>query len=111
MHLTVIAPDRELDAEMVSTQSVDPLEIGDGIAVTWQVPVFKIAGVPRMIDVTLEISDAVPANDAASIIAAWIMNHFGRRAEAVAFTRQRIGFEEEKLQRLVHEAINQERGN
>lgn len=110
MDLTVIGADDELDMEMVNTQSLEPVTIGDGVAVSWQVPMFKSAGIPRMVDIAVQILEAVPASVAANIITGWLMNRFRGRAEKIVITHQEVEFEEGELRRTVYETITRERG-
>jgi len=110
MDLTIIATDDELDIEMVNTQPSEPVAIGDGVTVTWQVPMFKSAGIPKMIDVAVQILEAVPAGVAASIITGWLISRFKGRAEKVVVKHQEVEFEEGKLTRIVYDTITRERG-
>ncbi len=110
MELTVIGVDPELDMEMVNSQPVEPVTIEEGVSVTWQVPMFKSAGIPKMIDVVIQVLEAVPAGVAANIITGWIMNRFKGRAEKIVIAHQEIEFDEGKVKRIVFETITQERG-
>lgn len=110
MDLTIIATDDELDIEMVNTQPSEPVAIGDGGTVTWQVPMFKSAGIPKMIDAAVQILEAVPAGVAANIITGWLISRFKGRAEKVVVTHQEVEFEEGKLTRIVYDTITRERG-
>ena len=110
MDLTIIGADTELDMEMVNSQPVEPIAIGDGVAVTWQVPMFKSAGIPKMIDVAIQVLEAVPIGIAANIITSWIMNRFKGRAEKIVIAHQEIEFDDGKVKRIVFETITRERG-
>ncbi|MGA8907788.1 MAG: hypothetical protein WB524_09235 [Acidobacteriaceae bacterium] len=94
---------------MVNSQTVEPVSIGDGLAVTWRVPMFKSAGIPKMTDVAIQVLEAVPAGMAANIITGWIMNRFKGRAEKIMIARQEIEFDEGKVKRIVFETITRER--
>ena len=109
MELTVISADQALDMEMVNSQPATPVPIGKNVAVTWQVPMFKSAGIPKMIDITIQVLEAVPASVAANIITSWIMNRFKGRAEKLVIARQEIEFDEDKVKRIVFETITRER--
>ena len=110
MDLTVIGADDDLDMEMVNTQPSEPVSIGDGVAVTWQVPMFKSAGIPRMVDVAVQILEAVPASVAANIVTGWLISRFKGRAEKIVVTHQEVEFEEGELKRIVYDTITRERG-
>ena len=105
MELTVIGADTDLDMEMVNSQPAEPVEIGSGVNVTWQVPMFKSIGIPRMIDITVQVLEGVPIGVAANIITRWVMNRFKGRAEKVVIDRQEVEFDEGKLTRIVFETI------
>ena len=111
MELTVIGADTELDMEMVNSQPVEPVSIGSGVAVTWQVPMFKSAGIPKMIDVTIQVLEAVPIGVAANIITHWLMSQFKGRAEKIVIAHQEIEFDDGKVKRIVFETITRERGD
>ena len=106
MELTIIGADTDLDMEMVNSQ---PVEIGSGVAVTWQVPMFKSAGIPKMIDIAVQVLEGVPIGVAANIITGWVMNRFKGRAEKIVIERQEVEFDEGKLTRIVFETITRER--
>ena len=110
MDLYIIGPDQDLDIEMVNSTPADPIPIGDGVTVTWEVPMFKSAGIPKMIDVAVLVFEAVPAGVAANIITNWLMARFKGRAEKVVIERQEIEFEDGKLKRIVQETITRQRG-
>ena len=110
MDLYVIGPDQDLDIEMVNSTPADPVPIGDGVTVTWEVPMFKSAGIPKMIDVAVQVLEAVPAGVAANIVTGWIMARFKGRAEKIVIERQEMEFDEGKLKRVVQEMITRERG-
>lgn len=110
MDLYVVEPDQNLDMEMVNSTPADPVPIGDGVTATWEVPMFKSAGIPKMIDVAVQVLEAVPAGVAANIISGWIMARFKGRAAKVVIERQEVEFDEGKLKRIVHETITRERG-
>lgn len=110
MDLTIIGAHDELDMEMVNTQPSEPMAIGDGVAVTWQVPMFKSAGIPKMIDVAIQVFEAVPAGVAANIITGWLISRFKGRAGRIIITQQEVEFEEGKLTHIVYDTIIQERG-
>ena len=109
MDLYVIEPDQDLDIEMTNNRPVEPLAVGDGVRVTWQVPMFKSAGIPKMIDVAVQVLEAVPAGVAANIITGWIISRFKGRAEKIVIERQEIEFDDGKLKRIVQETITRER--
>lgn len=110
MDLTVIGADDALDMEMVNTQPSEPMAIGDGVAVTWQVPMFKSAGIPKMIDVAIQVLEAVPAGVAANIITGWLISRFKGRSQKIVITHQEVEFDEGKLTRIVYDTITRERG-
>ena len=110
MELTVVGADKKLDIEMVNSQPVEPVTIGDGVSATWQVPMFKSAGIPKMIDIAIQVLEGVPVGIAANIIAAWIMDRFKGRAEKIVIAHQEIEFEDGKMKRIVFETITRERG-
>lgn len=110
MELTVIGADQALDMEMVNSQPAAPVPIGEGVAVTWQVPMFKSASIPKMIDIAIQVLEAVPAGIAADIITGWIMSRFKGRAEKLVVSRQEIEFDEGAVKRIIFETITRERG-
>lgn len=110
MELTIIGADDELDMEMVNSQPIDPMPIGDGVAVTWQVPMFKSVGIPRMIDVAIQVLEGVPIGIAANIITSWIMSRFKGRAEKIVIERREFEFDEGQVKRIVFETITREHG-
>lgn len=110
MELAIIRADTQLDMEMVNSQSVEPLAIGEGVSVTWQVPMFKDAGIPKMIDIAVQVLESVPVGIAANIITGWIMNRFKGRSEKIVIAHQEIKFDEGKVKRIVFETITRERG-
>ncbi len=71
---------------------------------------FKSAGIPKMIDVAIQVLEAVPAGVAANIITGWLKSRFKGRAEKIVVTRQEVEFEEGKLTRIVYDTITRERG-
>ena len=109
MELTVIGADQALDMKMVNSQPAAPVPIGEDVAVTWQVQMFKSAGIPKMIDIAIQVLESVPASVAANIITGWIMNRFKGRAEKLVISRQEIKFDEDKVKRIVLETITRER--
>lgn len=111
MELTVIGADTELDMEMVNSQPVEPITIGSGVAVTWQVPMFKSAGIPKMIDVAIQVLEEVPIGVAANIITGWLMSRFKGRAEKIVIAHQVIEFDDGKVKRIVFDTITRERGD
>ena len=110
MGLYVVGPDQDLDIEMANSTPTNPVPIGDGVTVTWEVPMFKSADIPKMIDVAVQVLEAVPAGVAANIVTGWIMARFKGRAEKVVIERQEVEFDDDKLKRIVHETIIRERG-
>lgn len=110
MDLYVVGPDQDLDIEMVNSTPANPVPIGDGVTVTWEVPMFKSAGIPKMIDVAVQVLEAVPAGVAANIVTNWLMARFKGRAEKVVIERQEMEFDDGKLKRIIHETITRERG-
>ena len=110
MELTVIGADQALDVEMVNSQPAEPVPIGEGVTVTWEVPMFKAAGIPKMIDVAIQVLEGVPVGVAANIITGWIMSRFKGRAEKIVVTRQEIELDEGTVKRVVVETITRERG-
>jgi len=108
--LLVIEPDQDLDIEMTNNQPVAPVPIGDGVAVTWQVPMFKASGIPKMIEVAVDVLAAVPAGVAANLVTNWLMSQFKGKAERVIIERQEVEFDEGKLKRIITETITRERG-
>ena len=110
MELTVIGADTELDMEMVDSQPAEPVAIDKGVSVTWQVPMFKSAGIPKMIDITIQVLEGVPIGVAANIITGWIMNRFKGQAEKIVIARQEMEFDEGKVKRIIFETITRERG-
>lgn len=109
MELTIIGADTELDIEMVNSQPTEPVAIGSGVTVTWQVPMFKSAGIPKMIDVVVQVLEGVPIGVAANIITGWILNRFKGRAEKIVIAHQEIEFDDGKMKRIVFETITRER--
>ena len=109
MELMVIGADQALDMEMINSSSAEPVPIGEGVTVTWQVPMFKAAGIPKMIEVAILVLEAVPTGVAANIITGWIMSRFKGRAEKVVIERKEIEFNEGMVKRIVFETITRER--
>ena len=85
----VIGPDQDLDIEMTTSQPVEPLVIGEGVRVTWQVPMFKSAVIPKMIDVAVQIIAVIPAGVAANIITGWIISRFKGKAKKSSSSARR----------------------
>ena len=71
---------------------------------------FKSAGIPKMIDIAIQVLEAVPVGIAANIITGWIMNRFKGRAEKIVIAHQEIEFDDGKVKRIVFETITRERG-
>lgn len=110
MDLYVVGPDQDLDIEMVNSTLTDPVPIGEGVTVTWEVPMFKAEGIPKTIDIAIQLLEAVPVGVAANIITNWLMARFKGRAERVVIEHQEVEFDEGKLKRIVHETITREHG-
>lgn len=111
MDFYVVGQDEDLDMEMANSTPSDPVQIGDGVTITWEVPMYKSANIPKMIDIAVQVLEAVPAGVAANIITNWIMSRFKGRAEKVVVERQEMEFDEGKLKRVIQETITRERGS
>lgn len=111
MDFYVVGQDEDLDMEMVNSTPSNPVPIGDGVTVTWEVPMYNSAGIPKMVDIAVQVLEAVPAGVAANIVTNWIMGRFKERAEKVVVERQEIEFDEGKLKRVIQETITRERGS
>ena len=111
MDFCIVGQDKDLDMEMANSTPSNLVQIGDGVAVTWEVPMYKSGDYPKMIDVAVQVLEAVPAGVAANIVTNWIMGRFKGRAEKVVVERQEMEFDDGKLKRVIQETITRERGS
>ncbi|MBP0447788.1 hypothetical protein J8J14_23875 [Roseomonas sp. SSH11] len=114
MEVAVFFPDLDLDVEMTNSQPAEPLAIGDGVTVSWHVPLIKSGDIPKTIEVAFQLAAAVGGgialNVVANVITDWLMRRFKGRAEKLVIERQEVEFEAGAIKRIVLETITQDTG-
>jgi hypothetical protein len=109
MELIVVAPDDDLHMEMVNERPRSA-SIGEEVSVTWEVPLAKAEGFPRLIELTFHVAGDVSLALAAHLIADWVLARFKGKADKIVVNRREIEFEAGEVRRIIEETITQERG-
>jgi hypothetical protein len=107
--LSIVSPEPSLRDEMIASRSPGRVSIGDGVTVTWEVPLAKAFPVTDVIDVTLKFGADVAVGLVAHSIVAWVITKFKGRAEKISINRKQYEFDRGELTRIIEETITRER--